>query len=351
MINTLEPIGTLPRKTRRNRQMVAGSRNRTSPTATNRLIDESVPFVLADELRASEPTDAERPDRSLVPAPKRDRYTGDSALRLYLQEACEEPLLTVAEEGELAVLIQQGDEAARERMIKANLRLVVKIAREYENLGLPLLDLINEGNIGLMRAVDKFDPTKGAKLSTYGSWWIKQQMRRAITNQAKTIRLPTHAVEKVWQLRKIIARYQETEGRDPSTEELADETGYNRKKIAAMLETSVRPTSLDARIGDESSSERSELIADANAENPLTVLATKNSVGVIRKLLAKLPTRELTILQRRFGLDDGDELTLSEIGAEMGVTRERIRQLQNTALARLRGLMADLDNEPVTEPA
>jgi RNA polymerase primary sigma factor len=351
MINTLDPIGTFRPKTKINCRTVLESRNHTSTTVANRVVDESLPPVLGEEHRASKPTDPARSDRSVVPAAKRDRYTGDSALRLYLQDACEEPLLTVAEECELAGLIQQGDEAARERMIKANLRLVVKIAREYENLGLPLLDLINEGNIGLMRAVDKFDPTKGAKLSTYGSWWIKQQMRRAITNQSKTIRLPTHAVEKVWQLRKIIARYQETEGRDPSTEELANETGYSRKKIAAMLETSVRPTSLDARIGDESSSERSELIADANAENPLTVLATKNSVGVIRKLLAKLPTRELTILQRRFGLDDGDGLTLSEIGAEMGVTRERIRQLQNTALARLRGLMADLDNEPLAEPA
>jgi len=228
---------------------------------------------------------------------------------------------------------------------------VVKIARDYEGMGLPLLDLISEGNIGLMRAVDKFDPSKGGKLSTYGSWWIKQQMRRAITNQSKTIRLPTHAVEKVWKLRKISARVQQEEGREASVEELSEETGYSRKKIAAMLETSVRPTSLDCKIGDETSSERSELIADENAENPLAVLATKNSVGIISKLFKHLTDRETKILTRRFGLDGGEPLTLSEIGAELGVTRERIRQLQNQALTRLRTFLAELDNEPLAEGA
>ncbi len=280
-----------------------------------------------------------------------DRSAGQSNLRLYLNEACQEPLLTVQDEIELAARIKDGDETARERMIKANLRFVVKIARDYEGMGLPLLDLISEGNIGLMRAVDKFDPAKGGKLSTYSSWWIKQQMRRAITNQAKTIRLPAHAVEKVWQLRNISDRIQQEEGREATVEELSEETGYSRKKIAAMLETSVRPTSLDAKLGDEATSERSEMIADENADNPLDLLATKNSVGVVRKLLGELSERELKILNLRFGLSGGEPLTLSEIGAEMGVTRERIRQLQNQALERLRSFLARLDNEPAAEAA
>jgi len=289
------------------------------------------PFVLTDEA----------PSNDVAPP----RESGATNLRRYLNEACEEDLLTVDEEIELAARIRSGDEAARERMIKANLRLVVKIARDYEGLGLPLMDLISEGNIGLMRAVDKFDPAKGGKLSTYSSWWIKQQMRRAITNQSKTIRLPTHAVEKAWELRKISARIQQEEGREATVEELSDETGYSRKKIAAIMDTSARPSSLDARIGDDTSSERSELIADENAQNPATVLATKQSVGIIQKLLKHLPSRETKILNRRFGLDGDEPLTLTEIGQELGVTRERIRQLQNQALTRLRDFMDQLDNQ------
>lgn len=301
----------------------------------------SVPFVLVDEPL---PTIRTKPVET-SPDQKADRQAGESLLRLYLREACQEPLLTIEDEIELAARIHAGDDAARERMIKANLRLVVKIAREYEHLGLPLLDLINEGNIGLMRAVDKFDPAKGGKLSTYASLWIKQQMRRAITNQAKTIRLPMHAVEKVWRLRDVIARYKEEHGCEPSVEELAQETGYGKRKIAAMLESSVRPASLDAKIGDEDSSERSELIADDRAENPFATLETKNSVDLMQRLMDKLPARELKILALRFGLNGDEPLTLSQIGDIMGVTRERIRQLQNVALTRLRELMDEADDK------
>jgi RNA polymerase primary sigma factor len=325
MINSVEPtIGGSSRKQRPNLSQT-----------TRRKASAPKPFVLTDDRPQ---TDATTPSTPI-------RESGATSLRRYLKEACEEPLLTVQEEIELAARIQDGDEAARERMIKANLRFVVKIARDYENLGLPLMDLISEGNIGLMRAVDKFDPAKGGKLSTYSSWWIKQQMRRAITNQSKTIRLPAHAVEKAWELRKISARVQKEEGREATVEEMSSETGYSRKKIAAIMESSARPASLDARIGDDSSSERSELIADDNAENPAAVLATKNSIGIMAKLLKHLPGREIKILTRRFGLDGAEPLTLTEIGEELGVTRERIRQLQNQALSRLRGFMAELDNE------
>lgn len=342
MLNTIEPTAVSPRSNRHSSSSPSKYVSRRKSSLGDSQKSLSSPFVLAEDIE-------KRSVEAKPDAPSTARFGGQSNLQLYLNEACQEPLLTIQDEIDLAARIKNGDEAARERMIKANLRFVVKIARDYEGMGLPLLDLISEGNIGLMRAVDKFDPSKGGKLSTYGSWWIKQQMRRAITNQSKTIRLPAHALGKVWQLRKISARIQQTEGREASVEELAQETGYSRKKIAAMLETSVRPTSIDARIGDESSSERSELIADDNAENPLTVLATKNSVSVIQKLFKHLSTREIKILSRRFGLDGEEPRTLSEIGAELGVTRERIRQLQNQALAQLRGFLSELDNEPLAE--
>lgn len=314
----------------------------SSSRAPEGVVDLSsrVPFVLVDEPLPR--VAGRREARSSTTA----SGASDSILRTYLNEACQEPLLTVQEEIELAAKIQSGDEAARERMIKANLRLVVKIARDYEGLGLPLLDLINEGNIGLMRAVDKFDPAKGGKLSTYGSLWIKQQMRRAITNQSKTIRLPMHAVEKVWKLRDIISRYKDEHGCEPTVQELAKATGYGKSKIAAMLESSLRPASLDAKIGDETSSERSELIADEMADNPFSVLETKQSVSVMRRLFNKLPERELKILSLRFGLSGDEPLTLSEIGELMGVTRERIRQLQNAALSKLRDLIEATDRSP-----
>lgn len=334
MLNTVEinaVFGGRKRNTRSNhRSLVPAAANSTTSRTSS-----SKPFVLVEDSAAD----------AVSPATPPSSVGGTSLLRRYLNEACEEPLLTPAEEIELADRIKEGDESARERMIKANLRFVVKIARDYEGFGLPLMDLISEGNIGLMRAVDKFDPAKGAKLSTYSSWWIKQQMRRAITNQSKTIRLPTHAVEKVWELRKIATRIKHEEGREATVEELSQESGYSRKKIAAMMDSSARPASLDARIGDDTSSERSELIPDENADDPGLALSTKNSVGILQKLLKHLPAREIKILTRRFGLDGAEPLTLSEIGEELGVTRERIRQLQNQALNRLRGFMAELDNQ------
>ncbi len=359
MINNLEPISAPVGDTANpipDRKCLGASPNggrKTNSRNRRAMRLEPIPFVITNEpvpikFRDIHPrTDSRRLNTAETASP---RYGSESAFRLYLREACQEPLLTVEDEIELAGRIRRGDEAARERMIKANLRLVVKIARDYEGLGLPLLDLISEGNIGLMRAVEKFDPAKGGKLSTYGSWWIKHQIRRAITNQSKTIRLPAHAVEKVVELRKVAARIQQEEGREPSVEELSEETGYSRKKIAAILDTSVRPASLDARIGDESSSERSGLIADPNAENPAQTLETKNSLRELRKLLTHLSERELRILTRRFGLDGDAEMTLSEIGEEFGVTRERIRQLQNEALKRLRELINGLDDLAAPSP-
>src|SRR5258705_269125 len=175
----------------------------------------------------------------------------ETSIKIYLQEISGTPLLTVQEEIELAASIKKGDQKARAWMIKANLRLVVKIAHDYSNLGLPLLDLISEGNLGLMKAVERFDPAKGGKLSTYGAWWIKQAIRRALANQSKTIRLPVHVGDKILHMRRASMKLQETLGREPTDEELAGELGTTSLKISELRAASIRPASLDAPIGAE----------------------------------------------------------------------------------------------------
>jgi RNA polymerase primary sigma factor len=248
----------------------------------------------------------------------------------------EVPLLSIQEEIELAARIKGGDESAREHMIRANLRLVVKIAREYENLGLPLLDLINEGNIGLMKAIERFDPAKGGKLSTYGSWWIKQSIRRALANQSKTIRLPVHVVDKLCKIRRAAALLHEELGREPTDEELAREMNMPAWRIAEMRAASIRPASLEAPVGEDDSARLGDLVEDQNAVDPFEDLQDKTMTHMVLDFLDELPDREAVILRRRFGLDGDPEETLEDIGQRFGVTRERIRQLQNIALAKLR---------------
>ncbi len=264
------------------------------------------------------------------------------AFTLYIREMGETPLLTPAEEVTLARRIKKGDKAAREQMIKANLRLVVKIARDYESYGLPLLDLINEGNIGLMKAVDRFDPKKGAKLSTYASWWIKQSIRRAISDQSKTIRLPVHVGDKLLHIRRAETRFQEEFGRLPTDEELSGELGLAAKRIAQYRQASIRPTSLDAPIGEDSNTV-AEIVADEKTGTPLQALAEKTDTALIHEVLPTLDAREQEILRQRFGLDGNDEKTLEELGEKFGVTRERIRQIQELALTKLRRKIEELE--------
>jgi RNA polymerase primary sigma factor len=280
----------------------------------------------------------------------RESYDGNTAFNLYLREIGRTPLLTPAEELKLARKIRRGDKAAREHMIKANLRLVVKIARDYENYGLPLLDLINEGNMGLMKGVERFDPTKGAKLSTYAAWWIKQSIKRALANQSKTIRLPVHVVDKLFHLRKAAAKLQEILGREPSNEELGQELDLPARKVARLREASITPTSLEAPLGNDDDSNRvADIVADTNADNPYEELEEKTNSALIRELVQTLPPREQDILRQRFGLDGDNEKTLEEVGEQYGLTRERIRQVQNVALNKLRRKIEDLETVSVVE--
>jgi RNA polymerase primary sigma factor len=274
---------------------------------------------------------------------ERSSYDRDTAIKLYLREIGQVKLLTIQEEIELAARIKKGDRKAREQMIKANLRLVVKIAHDYENFGLPLLDLINEGNIGLMKAVERFDPAKGGKLSTYASWWIKQSIKRALANQSKTIRLPVHLVDKISRMRRVSLRLQEEFGREPTDDELADEMGMTTSRVAQMRTAAIRPASLDAPIGDEDSNNFSEVVQDENALTPYKQLEDKTVTHMLQEMVRTLDDREATILRYRFGLDGGSERTLEEVGHRFGVTRERVRQIQNIALNKLRRMIEKLE--------
>lgn len=264
-----------------------------------------------------------------------------SNLQLYLQEIGKTALLTPEEEVKLANRIQKGDKAARDHMISANLRLVVKIAMDYKDFGLPLLDLISEGNIGLIKAVERFDPSKGGKLSTYAAWWIKQSIKRALANQSKTIRLPVHLVDKIAKMRRTAMALTEELGREPTDEEIAIELQIPTNKVAHLKSVSVRPASLDAPVGDDGDSTTfGEMVGDEKTVNPLDSLKDRSEKSDLHRMIEQLDEREAEILRHRFGLDGYDELTLEEVGQRFNVTRERIRQLQNIALSKMRKAIA-----------
>jgi RNA polymerase primary sigma factor len=270
-------------------------------------------------------------------------------MKIYLREIAKTPLLTVQEENDLAERIRNGDEKAREQMIKANLRLVVKIAHDYSGYGLSLSDLISEGNIGLMNAVERFDPEKGGKLSTYGAWWIKQSIKRALANQSKTIRLPIHMVDKIARMRRIASTLAEDLGREPTDDELAAELGLPRQKIAMLKQAAQRPASLDAPINEGEATEYGEIISDEAASDPLEMLTDKNLQDQIGGLLSILNERERKIIDERFGLNGLKPMLLEDVGREFGVSRERIRQLQNSALAKMRKALLKKD-KPAPQP-
>ncbi len=263
-----------------------------------------------------------------------------SNLQMYLQEIGKTPLLTVEEEIKLAKRIHRGDISARDHMITANLRLVVKISMDYKDFGLPLLDLISEGNIGLIKAVERFDPAKGGKLSTYAAWWIKQSIKRALANQSKTIRLPVHLVDKIAKMRRTAMALSEEFGREPTDEELARELQIPTSKVAHLKSVSVRPASLDAPVGqDGDSATFGEIVGDDNAANPYEELSENNQNSDLHEMINSLDQREAEIIKLRFGLEGRDELTLEEVGKIFNVTRERIRQLEYLALGKMRRAM------------
>jgi RNA polymerase primary sigma factor len=274
----------------------------------------------------------------------------DTAMKVYLREIGRTPLLTPQQEIELAARIKRGDRKARALMISSNLRLVVTIAQEYANLGLPLLDVISEGNIGLMTAVDRFDPSKGAKLSTYAAWWIRQSIRRALSNQGKTIRLPVHLGDKISKMRRVALHLSEELGREPTDDELGEEIGIASRKVSQLKTASIHPASLDAPIGDDDSTEFGENVEDERARTPFQLLREKDLHNDVGGLLEGLGDREKKIISQRFALDGGKQKTLEEIGKKLGVSRERIRQLESIALSKLRRALSQKEH-PIGLPA
>lgn len=305
-------------------------------------------------------------------APVDFRDTGtDTPMRLYFREIGEWPLLKQEEETRMANCLRRGQRAeaklnsatkrvkgkasglraatraklqtqiedgraARERLIKANLRLVVKIAQDYAHMGLPLLDLISEGNIGLVKAVERFDPNRGAKLSTYAAWWIKQAVKRGLSNQARTIRVPVHMNDKISRMRRIETQLQEEFGRTPTDEELGEELSVPHAKVASMRMAGARATSLNARLQGEDGAEIGDLVSDAGARTSAELVEREELTMKALRCIDGLNERERLILIMRFGLGGQRCLTLEEVGERFNVTRERIRQLQNVGLQNLK---------------
>ncbi len=271
--------------------------------------------------------------------------TKNDTMKVYMGEIARIPLVNKKEEAELADAIHGGDEDrhedARSTLIKANLRLVVKIAHDFKGLGLPLLDLISEGNIGLMRAVEKFDPAKGAKFSSYAAWWIKQSMRRALANQSRTIRIPVQSAGKINKIKSVRMKLTEELGREPTDAEIAEHLDFSERTVAGLRLADLRTFSLHDPIQQGEEGEFQDIIPDRHAMTPDQILGDVESVFRLMDLLEKLEERERRILEMRFGLRGNRPLTLEEVSQEIGRTRERVRQIQNQALSKLKQLLVD----------
>ena len=260
----------------------------------------------------------------------------DDPVKVYLKEIGRVPLLTAEEEQVLAMRIADGDQQAKQRLAEANLRLVVSIAKRYVGRGMQFLDLIQEGNLGLIKAVDKFDYTKGFKFSTYATWWIRQAITRAIADQARTIRIPVHMVETINKLIRVSRQLLQELGREPSPEEIAKEMSMPVERVREILKISQEPVSLETPIGEEEDSHLGDFIKDDNVPVPADAAAFTLLKEQLEEVLGTLTEREQKVLTLRFGLEDGRARTLEEVGKEFNVTRERIRQIEAKALRKLR---------------
>jgi RNA polymerase nonessential primary-like sigma factor len=275
-------------------------------------------------------------------AQKTHQYDGDlDATRLYLNEIGKSKLLTAQEEIDYARRAQRGDERARNRMIEANLRLVVKIARNYTNRGLALLDLIEEGNIGLMRAVTKFDPEKGFRFSTYATWWIRQSIERAIMNQNRTIRLPIHVLKEINSCLRAIHSLSQTLDREPTQEDVADMIGKSTEEVEKMLGLNERVVSMDSPRMNDYDKALINSIPDEFNPDPMLILEDSDITRCLTLWLSQLSDKQRIVIERRFGIGDGEDATLEEIGRELGLTRERVRQIQIGAIKRLREILEE----------
>lgn len=259
-----------------------------------------------------------------------------SVLTLYLREIGQVKLLDREQELDLIHRLKQGDEAARELMIKANLRLVVRIARQFEGLGLPLLDLISEGNLGLMKAVERYDPNRGAKFSVYAALWIKQTIRRSLANDGRSVRLPVHVHAKLLAIGRVVLKLHDLLEREPTDEEIAIETRMTPKRVRQLRQAGQFVVSLDEPIENRESTSLADIIADERARTPYETLDGANRAALLDLFAGHLDARERLILRARYGLDGEDEKTLEELSQQFGLTRERIRQIQNQALGKLR---------------
>ena len=293
---------------------------------TDDLIDED-DIVLTEE----DEVDVENIDLS-VP----EGVSIEDPVRMYLKEIGKVPLLSAEEEIELALRMEQGDEEAKKKLAEANLRLVVSIAKRYVGRGMLFLDLIQEGNLGLIKAVDKFDWTKGYKFSTYATWWIRQAITRSIADQARTIRIPVHMVETINKLIRVSRQLLQEEGREPTPDEIAAEMGISVEKVREILKIAQEPVSLETPIGEEEDSHLGDFIPDDDAPAPAEAAAFSMLKEQLVDVLGTLTEREQKVLKLRFGLEDGRARTLEEVGKKFDVTRERIRQIEAKALRKLR---------------
>jgi RNA polymerase primary sigma factor len=315
------------------------------------LVDEVYPAIAAAEVeRAPEKRGRRKPKAGLDLKPD---ATTDS-LRLFLKDIGKVRLLRAYEEVDLAKRIERGDLGAKQKMVESNLRLVVSIAKNYRNQGLPFLDLIQEGTLGLVRAAEKFDYRRGFKFSTYATWWIRQAIARALADKARTIRIPVHVVEKLNKIRRTERKLLTDLGREPTAEQISEATGIGAEEVESIKRSAEAPISLEKPVGDEEGSEFGQLIADDRAESPYDRAAETLTREALRSALERLTYRERRVLELRYGLGGERPLTLDEVGRAFDVTRERIRQIENHSFKKLQRLreaqqlreFPDLDQAP-----